>query len=36
MTTAVTLAYRPEFARAPDSPGFYRGVLASLIDLKGK
>ncbi len=31
----ITLAYRPEFARAPDGPGFHGGVIASLIDIAG-
>lgn len=31
----VSLAYRPEFARAADSPGFHGGIVASLIDLTG-
>lgn len=31
----VTLAFRPEFGRSSDSPGFHGGVLASLIDVAG-
>ncbi len=31
----VGLAFRPEFGRSSDSPGFHGGVLASLIDLAG-
>ncbi len=34
-TVVIKLAYRPEFARAPDEPGYHGGVIAALIDLTG-